>query len=129
MPLKQLLASTNNECEFISLSYEVDEKILSLFRKFNIRTFHEDLSGFYNTAGLISQLDLVVSIDTVIPHLSGAMGIPTWVMLSDYGCDWRWFMNRTDSPFYNCMKLYRQNNGSWDNVLLDIKNDLLNETK
>ena len=97
--------------------------------KYNVKTFHEDLSGFYNTAGLISQLDLVISIDTVIPHLSGAMGVPTWVMLTDYGCDWRWFMNRNDSPFYKCMKLYRQNNGSWDNVLLDIRNDLLNETK
>jgi len=57
------------------------------------------------------------------------MGVPTWVMLTDYGCDWRWFINRTDSPFYNCMKLYRQQNSTWDNVLLNIRNDLLNETK
>jgi hypothetical protein len=127
--LEQLLSITSDEYEFVSLSYEVDEKILETLAKYNVKTFHEDLSGFYNTAGLISQLDLVISIDTVIPHLSGAMGVPTWVMLTDYGCDWRWFMNRNDSPFYNCMKLYRQNNGTWDNVLLDIRNDLLNETK
>jgi ADP-heptose:LPS heptosyltransferase len=127
--LEQLLSIASDEYEFVSLSYEVDENTLELLSKYNVKTFHENLSGFYNTAGLISQLDLVISIDTVIPHLSGAMGIPTWVMLTDYGCDWRWFMNRNDSPFYSCMKLYRQQNSTWDNVLLDIRNDLLNETK
>jgi hypothetical protein len=125
--LEQLLSLVSDEYEFVSLSYEVDEQILETFAKYNVRTFHENLSGFYNTAGLISQLDLVISIDTVIPHLSGAMGIPTWVMLSDYGCDWRWFMNRTDSPFYSCMTLHRQDgNGTWDIVLSNIKK-LLNE--
>lgn len=122
--LEQLLSIVSDEYEFISLSYEVDENILNLLQKHNVRTFHENLNGFYNTAGLISQLDLVISIDTVIPHLSGAMGIPTWVMLTDYGCDWRWFMNRNDSPFYNCMRLFRQTNGTWDNVLQSIKSEL-----
>ena len=125
--LEQLLSITSDEYEFVSLSYEVDENILELLSKYNVKTFHEDLSGFYNTAGLISQLDLIISIDTVIPHLSGAMGIPTWVMLTDYGCDWRWFMNRNDSPFYSCMTLHRQDgNGTWDVVLSNIKK-LLNE--
>jgi hypothetical protein len=124
--LEQLLSIVNDEYEFISLSYEVDENILSLLDKHNVKTFHENLNGFYNTAGLISQLDLVISIDTVIPHLSGALGVPTWVMLTDYGCDWRWFMNRNDSPFYECMKLFRQTNGTWDNVLQSITNELKN---
>ena len=122
--LEQLLSITSDEYEFVSLSYEVDENILELLSKYNVKTFHEDLSGFYNTAGLISQLDLVISIDTVIPHLSGAMGVPTWVMLTDYGCDWRWFMNRNDSPFYNCMKLFRQTNGTWETVIETIKQEL-----
>ena len=125
--LEQLLSIVNDEYEFVSLSYEVDEKILETLAKYNVKTFHEDLVGFYNTAGLISQMDLVISIDTVIPHLSGAMGIPTWVMLSDYGCDWRWFMNRNDSPFYNCMKLFRQTDGTWDSVLKQIKSELDNK--
>jgi len=125
--LEQLLSITSDEYEFVSLSYEVDQNILELLSKHNVKTFHEDLVGFYNTAGLISQMDLVISIDTVIPHLSGAMGIPTWVMLSDYGCDWRWFMNRDDSPFYNCMKLFRQTDGSWDSVLNRIKIELDNK--
>lgn len=122
--LEQLLSIVNDDYEFISLSYEVDEEILETLSKHNVKTFHENLTGFYNTAGLISQLDLVISIDTVIPHLSGAMGIPTWIMLSDYGCDWRWFMNRNDSPFYDCVKLFRQTNGSWDSVLASISSEL-----
>ena len=120
--LEKLLTITSDEYEFINLSYEVDDEALALLKQHNVRDFHNDLTGFYNTAGLISQLDLVITIDTVIPHLSGAMGIPTWVMLSDYGSDWRWFLNRNDSPFYNCMKLYRQNgDGKWDSVLESIK--------
>ena len=122
--LEQLLSLTSDDYEFVSLSYEVDDQILETLAKYNVKTFHEDLSGFYNTAGLISQLDLVISIDTVIPHLSGAMGVPTWVMLTDYGCDWRWFMNRNDSPFYNCMRLFRQTNGTWDTVIETIKQEL-----
>jgi hypothetical protein len=122
--LEKLLSIVNNDYEFISLSYEVDENILETLQKHNVKTFHESLRGFDNTAGLISQLDLIISIDTVIPHLSGAMGVPTWVMLTDYGCDWRWFMNRNDSPFYNCMRLFRQQNGTWDNVLQSITNEL-----
>jgi len=120
--LEKLLSITSDDYEFISLSYEVDDEILASLNKHNVRDFHEELTGFYNTAGLISQLDLVITIDTVIPHLSGAMGIPTWVMLSDYGSDWRWFLNRSYSPFYNCMRLFRQNgDGKWDSVLESIK--------
>lgn len=122
--LAQLLSITSDEYEFISLSYEVNEDEAELLNKHNVKDYKEHLDGFYNTAGLISQLDLVISIDTVIPHLSGAMGVPTWVMLTDYGYDWRWFMNRNDSPFYNCMKLFRQQNSSWDNVLESISSEL-----
>lgn len=122
--LEKLLSIVNDNFEFVSLSYEVSEDEAELLKKHKVKDFHEHLDGFYSTAGLISQLDCVVSIDTVIPHLSGAMGIPTYVMLTDYGCDWRWFMNRNDSPFYNSMKLFRQQNSSWDNVLESITFEL-----
>lgn len=122
--LEKLLSIVSDKYEFISLSYEMDDETLKLLEQYNVKSYHNDLYGFYNTAGLIKNLDLVITIDTVIPHLSGALGVPTWVMLSDYGCDWRWFLNRSDSPFYNCMTLFRQQNGNWDNVLNDIKNRL-----
>lgn len=123
--LEQLMSIVSHEYEFISLSYEVDDEILNTLAKNNVRSFHTDINGFQETAGLISQLDLVISIDTVIPHLSGALGVPTWVMLTDYGCDWRWFLDRTDSPFYDCVRLFRQNgDGKWDSVLSKIRQEL-----
>lgn len=122
--LENLLSIVSDKYEFISLSYDVSEEEEKILEKYKVKNYREHLTGFYNTAGLLSQLDLVISIDTVIPHLSGSMGIPTWVMLADYGCDWRWFMHRNDSPFYNCMKLFRQQNGNWESVLKDITLDL-----
>ena len=66
-------------------------------------------------------LDLLVSVDTVHAHLAGSMGIPTHVMLADYGMDWRWFLHRRDSPFYECVKLFRQHGDSnWLPVFRDI---------
>lgn len=122
--LEQLLSIVDDKHEFISLSYEVYEEEEKLLSQYKVKDYRNQITGFYNTAGLISQLDLVISIDTVIPHLAGSMGVPTWVMLADYGCDWRWFMNRDDSPFYNCMKLFRQTNGNWDSVLKSITLEL-----
>lgn len=124
--LEQLLSIVNDEYEFVSLSYEVSEEEEQLLKQHNVKDYREHLNGFYSTAGLISQMDLVISIDTVIPHLSGALGVPTWVMLSDYGCDWRWFIGRDDSPFYNCVRLFRQDNSDWENVLGRIKAELKN---
>jgi hypothetical protein len=66
-----------------------------------------DLADFADTAALISTLDLVISIDTGVAHLSGALGKPTWVLLP-FVPDWRWFHDRSDSPWYPTMRLFRQ---------------------
>jgi hypothetical protein len=83
--------------------------------------YSSEFTDFEDNAALIANLDLVVTVDTVTAHLAGALGIPTWVMLADYGCDWRWFLNRTDSPFYSCIKLFRQKgDGKWSPLLLEM---------
>ena len=78
-----------------------------------------ELHNFAETAAVISQLDLVICVDTAVTHLTGALGKPCWVMLPEYKTDWRWLKNRTDSPWYpNVMRLFRQTTiGDWSTVV------------
>jgi len=78
------------------------------------------MSDFVAMAGLIGQLDLVISICTSVAHLSGAMGAETWVMLSA-DADWRWLKDRNDTPWYPTMRLFRQDTlGDWPNMVVDV---------
>ncbi len=83
-----------------------------------------DLHSFADTAAAMTQLDLVISVDTAPAHLAGALGRPVWLMLP-HAPDWRWFTRRTDSPWYPGMRLFRQPApGDWDSVVAAIKNAL-----
>jgi len=83
------------------------------------------LRDFTDTAGAIAHLDLIISIDTALVHLAGAMAKPVW-MLTPYNPDWRWMLNRTDSPWYPTMRLFRQpKQDDWDSVFADVRNALL----
>ena len=71
-------------------------------------------------AGLIANLDAVVTVDTAVAHLAGAMGKPTHLMLG-VDCDWRWLQGRKDSPWYSSIKIYRQEKaGDWSNVINEV---------
>ena len=75
---------------------------------------------FADTAAIIANLDLVISVDSSVAHLAGAMGKPVWVMLNK-GCDWRWFLEREDSPWYPTARLFRQTTaGDWPEVIMRI---------
>lgn len=85
-------------------------------------------ADFADTAALVEGLDLVVSIDTSVAHLAGALGKPCWTLLPYVHCDWRWLRDRSDSPWYPSMTLYRQETaGDWsatvDQVLADLEHD------
>ena len=69
--------------------------------------FTADLNDFAETGALIQNLDLVISVDTSVAHLSGALAKPTWVLIPSQS-DFRWLLNRTDSPWYPTMRLFRQ---------------------
>ncbi|NEQ40720.1 MAG: tetratricopeptide repeat protein, partial [Okeania sp. SIO3I5] len=78
-----------------------------------------------DTAAVIKQLDLVITIDTVIAHLAGALGKPVWVMLN-FDSDWRWMLDRNDSPWYPTARLFRQPKiGDWDSVFIEVKQALI----
>jgi len=83
-----------------------------------------ELTDFAETAGAILNLDLVIAVDTAVAHLAGALGKPVWVMLP-FSPDWRWLINRDNSPWYPSLRLYRQPAPSnWDRVIARVAADL-----
>jgi tetratricopeptide (TPR) repeat protein len=102
-----------------------DDDLATLKSNPHIQFYGDELTSFQDTAALIECVDLVLSTCTSIPHLSGALGKPTWIILP-FKPDWRWLTQREDSPWYNKTKLYRQESPKgWNGVLSRVRNDLL----
>jgi hypothetical protein len=81
----------------------------------------EEFADFSDTAALVSQLDLVICVDTSIAHLSGGLGIPTFLLLA-HRAEWRWFCDRNDSPWYPQTRLFRQPTpGDWSSAIREVK--------
>jgi ADP-heptose:LPS heptosyltransferase len=77
-------------------------------------------NDFADTAALIANLDLVISVDTAVVHLAGAMGKPVWPLVP-FATDWRWLLGREDSPWYPTMRLFRQQAPTrWDDVIEQV---------
>jgi len=83
-----------------------------------------DLHSFTDTAAVIDQLDLVISVDTAVLHLAGALGKPAWALIP-FAPDWRWLLNREDSPWYPTLRLFRQSRpGQWQDVIEKVATSL-----
>jgi hypothetical protein len=79
-----------------------------------------DTDEIADTAATIANLDLVITVDTMVAHLAGALGVPVWLMLH-FAADWRWLLDRLDSPWYPTMRLFRQKRpGDWDAVVAEV---------
>src|SRR3989344_1478676 len=84
----------------------------------------DEINDFADTAAIIENLDLVISVDTSAAHLAGAMGKSVWTLLSTVS-DWRWLLDRRDSPWYSSMRLFRQKRlGEWDFVFDEVRREL-----
>lgn len=82
------------------------------------------LGDYADTGALLSHLDLLITVDTSTAHLAGALGLPVWIMLS-HAPDYRWLLQRDDSPWYPSMRLFRQGSpGDWDGVIETIRREL-----
>ncbi|NPT41964.1 tetratricopeptide repeat protein [Paraburkholderia sp. 1N] len=91
---------------------------------FRAHDFTADLNSFDDTAALIMNLDLVIAVDTGVAHLAAALGKPVWVLLPS-NSDWRWLEDRSDSPWYPAMKLFRQTRlGDWAPVVKRVSEEL-----
>ena len=86
-----------------------------------VRDLREAIGDFGDSAGVLTQLDLVVTVDSAPAHLAGALGIPVWVLLP-FTKDWRWLLDREESPWYPTMRLFRQSEpGDWDGVFERVR--------
>ncbi len=95
----------------------------------NIKTHHDSLKDFSDTAALIAEMDLVISVDTSVAHLAGSLGKMAWILLP-YVPDYRWMLDRSDCPWYPTVVLFRQSEiGNWDGVINEVKGRLIEKFK
>lgn len=108
------------EVGFYSLQKGQRQADLAQFDLGPISDMSHHLHSFADTASVIAQLDLVISVDTAVAHLAGALGKPVWILLA-YSADWRWLRGRTDSPWYPTVRLFRQpRRQDWAAVVAEV---------
>jgi tetratricopeptide (TPR) repeat protein len=125
MSLAQLIQQLPSRFDYVSLQKDIsDEDRAVLGAKENLRHFGDEIGDFSDTAALCALMDVVISVDTSVAHLSGALGRPTLILLPFFP-DWRWMFDRDDSPWYSSVKLYRQTRErDWAPVLQRVSEDL-----
>jgi len=111
--------------DFISLQREYRDADLAALAAFpNLLRLDGGLADFADTAAVVEALDLVITVDTAVAHLAGALGKPVWILLSSIQ-DWRWLVQREDSPWYPTARLFRQPAiGDWDSVIARVAREL-----
>jgi hypothetical protein len=119
--LRSLLPLLDAEAEFVSLQKEVRADDVTILKdRGDLLHFGDALTNFSDTAALISNMDLVISVDTSVAHVAGALAKPVWVLVP-FIPDWRWLLDRDDSPWYPTARLFRQDETrTWDNVIARV---------
>jgi len=125
--LNDLVSYLPPEFEYISLQKEINEHERQTLKASSIKNHGESLIDFTDTASICDLMDLIISVDTSVIHLAAAMGKNTWLMLP-FAPDWRWMLDRIDSPWYPSITIYRQGADlSYGPVLERIRGDLIEE--
>jgi tetratricopeptide (TPR) repeat protein len=119
--LRSLMPLLDVEATFVSLQKDVRAGDASVLKdQSGLLDFGDALKDFSDTAALVSNLDLVISVDTSVAHLAGALAKPVWVLLP-FIPDWRWLLDRADSPWYPTARLFRQDQTrAWDGVIARV---------
>lgn len=130
IPLADFVTLLSDDFEFVCLQKEVKPADLeTLAAHPEIRRFGAELNDFSDTAALCELLDLVISVDTSVAHLAGALGRPVWILLP-FNPDWRWMLEREDSPWYGSARLYRGDRlAGWSELVTRVRADLIRSQK
>jgi tetratricopeptide (TPR) repeat protein len=125
IPLRELQPFLDLDVEYHSLQKELREEDRAAIAEFTqIRSHEEELGDFADTAALIAEMDLIITVDTAVAHLAGALGKAVWIMLP-YVADFRWLIERSDSPWYPTARLFRQSgSGNWRSVMDKVRSEL-----
>lgn len=114
------------DCEWINLQIDSEPYENNLLNSLNVKQYPGTIRCFEDTAALIANLDLVITVDTAIAHLAGSLGRPTWICLPKFAVDWRWQQKRKDCAWYPSARLFRQENfHDWSNVLANLEFNLI----
>jgi tetratricopeptide (TPR) repeat protein len=129
LPLATLLQGIPNGVEVIGLQKDIRDQDHAVLRaRPDVRNLGSRIGDFADTAALVSLMDVVVSVDTSVVHLAGALGKPTWLLLAAIH-DWRWLVGRNDSPWYPTLRIFRQQTpGDWLPVVTAVKEALKSRT-
>ncbi|MBN3789243.1 tetratricopeptide repeat protein [Burkholderia sp. Ac-20353] len=122
--LADLMPLLDLDVEWISLQKVVRDRDAALLEQSPIDSFDADLRDFSDTAALVRSLDLVVSVDTAVAHLAGALNRPVWILVTHLS-EWRWMSERNDSPWYPSARLFRQPApGRWQDVIESVRAEI-----
>lgn len=128
IPLKQFARVTSGvpDAKFYSLQQEIRQVDAEIFSGMpHVQDLSPHLKSMDDTAHAMGWLDLVITCDTSVAHIAATMSVPTWVLLPARNTDWRWLMDRKDSPWYPSIRLFRQEKaGDWDTTLNQVRDAL-----
>jgi ADP-heptose:LPS heptosyltransferase len=123
MPFETMLAliERNPDYEWTNLQVECSTDHKNRLAQAGVQEWSGAVRTFADTAAIVHHQDVVISVDTAVAHLSGALGRPTWIPLNQYGVDWRWGLNTDSSAWYPSARLFRQQKmGEWESVMEKI---------
>ena len=122
--LERLERLLDPRVQFVSLQKDATDAERTWLDRAGVLHLGDEIAEFGDTAALCVLMDFVISVDTSVAHLAGALGVPVWVLLKAVA-DWRWLLDREDSPWYPSMRLFRQKTrGDWDSALVQVEREI-----
>lgn len=119
---ERLLSLTS--LEWVSINYRVSEQEGRLLQTYQVQEWGTQCSDFLDLSAALEQIDLLITVDSAPAHLAGSIGMPVWTLLP-HSPDYRWLLNRSDTPWYPSMRLFRQKQrGDWDGVFEELALEL-----